>query len=136
MPVRPQLPLILLAAASAAVPLLAHHSVAAKFDKSVTLSLRGVVSRIEWMNPHARFWLDTTEDNGPTTWEFELPAPNALARNQGRQRDFIKVGDQLTVMLWRAKDGSRVAHALSLTLPSGQTIELPRGEWGPIARTE
>jgi hypothetical protein len=131
-----QLPLILLAAASAAVPLLAHHSVAAKFDKSTTLILRGVVSRIEWMNPHARFWLDTTEDNGPTTWEFELPAPNALARNQGRQRDFIKVGDQLTVMLWRAKDGSRVAHALSLTLPSGQTIELPRGEWGPIARTE
>ena len=133
---RPQLPLILLAASSAAVPLLAHHSVAAKFDKSVTLTLRGVVSRIEWTNPHARFWLGTTEDNGPTTWEFELPAPNALARNQGRQRDFIKVGDQLTVMLWRAKDGSRVAHALSLTLPSGQTIELPRGEWGPIARTE
>ena len=134
---RPQLPLILLAASSAAVPLLAHHSVAAKFDKSVTLTLRGVVSRIEWMNPHARFWLDTTEDNGPTTWEFELPAPNALVRvrNQGLQRDFIKVGDQLTVMLWRAKDGSRVAHALSLTLPSGQAIEFPR-EWGPMARTQ
>jgi hypothetical protein len=41
--------------------------------------------------------------NGPTTWEFELPAPNALVRNQGLQRDFIKVGDQLTVMMWRAK---------------------------------
>src|SRR5262249_21286267 len=74
MPRSPQLPVILLAAASAAVPLLAHHLVAAKFDKSVTLTLRGVVSRIEWMNPHARFRLDTTEDNGPTTWEFELPA--------------------------------------------------------------
>ena len=135
MPIRPQLPLILLAAASAAVPLLAHHSVAAKFDKSVTLTLRGVVSRIEWMNPHARFWLDTTEDNGPATWEFELPAPNALGRNQGRQRDFIKVGDQLTVMLWRAKDGSRVAHALSLTLPGGQAVEFPR-EWGQVARTQ
>ena len=132
---RAQLPLILLAAASTAVSLLAHHSVAAKFDKSTTLILRGVVSRIEWMNPHARFWLDTTEDNGPTTWEFELPAPNALVRNQGLQRDFIKVGDQITVMLWRAKDGSRVAHALSLTLPSGQTVEFPR-EWGPMARTQ
>jgi hypothetical protein len=121
---RAQLPLILLAAASTAVSLLAHHSVAAKFDKSTTLILRGVVSRIERMNPHARFWL-TTEDNGPTTWEFELPALNALVRNQGLQRDFIKVGDQLTVMLWRAKDGSRVAHALSLTLPSGQAIEFP-----------
>ena len=110
---------------------------AAKFDKSVTLTLRGAVSRIEWMNPHARFRLDTTEDNGPTTWEFELPAPNALVRvrNQGLQRDFIKVGDQITVMLWRAKDGSRVAHALRLTLPSGQAIEFPR-EWGPIARTQ
>ena len=132
---RAQLPLILLAAASTAVPLLAHNSVSAKFDKSTTLTLRGVVSRIEWMNPHARFWLDTTEDNGPTTWEFELPAPNALVRYQGFQRDFIKVGDQITVMLWRAKDGSRVAHALSLTLPSGQTIEFPR-EWGPMARTQ
>jgi hypothetical protein len=84
-------PLILLAAVSTAVSLLAHHSVAAKFDKSATLTLRGVVSRIEWMNPHARFWLDTTEDNGPTTWEFELPAPNALVRNQDLQRGFIKV---------------------------------------------
>jgi hypothetical protein len=132
---RAQLPLILLAAASAAVPLLAHHSVAARFDKSAMLTLRGVVSRIEWMNPHARFWLDTTEYNSPTTWEVELPARNALVRNQGLQRDFVKVGDQLTVMLWRAKDGSRVAHALSLTLPSGQVIEFPR-EWGPIARTQ
>ena len=132
---RARLPLILLAAASTAVSLLAHHSVAAKFDKSTTLTLRGVVSRIEWMNPHARFWLDTTEGNGPTTWEFELPAPNALVRNQGFQRDFIRVGDQLTVMLWRAKDGSRVAHALSLTLPSGQAIEFPR-EWGPRASTQ
>jgi hypothetical protein len=71
---------------------------------------------------------------GPTAWEFELPAPNALVRNQGLQRDFIKVGDQLTVMLWRANDGSRVAHAVGLTLPSGQAMEFPR-EWGPIAGT-
>jgi hypothetical protein len=130
-----QPPLILLAAASAAVSLLAHHSVAAKFDKSATLTLHGVVSRIEWMNPHARFWLDTTEDNGPTTWEFELPAPAALVRSQDFRRGFIKVGDQLTVTLWRAKDGSRVAHALSLTLPGGQAVEFPR-EWGQVARTQ
>lgn len=124
--------LILLA--STAVSLLAHHSVAAKFDKSATLTLRGVVSRIEWMNPHARFWLDTA-DRGPITWELELPAPVALIRDQRLQRDFIKVGDQLTVMLWRAKDGSRVAHALSLTLPSGQAVDFPR-EWGQIERTQ
>jgi hypothetical protein len=133
---RAEFPLILLAAASAAVPLLAHHSVAAKFDKSKTLTLRGAVSRIEWMNPHARFWLDTSEDNGPATWEFELPSPVALVRNQGLQRDFIKVGDQLTVTLWRAKDGSRVAHALSVTLPRGQIIEFPLVEWVTIAKPQ
>ena len=106
MPIRPQLPLILLAAASAAVPLLAHHSVAAKFDKSTTLILRGVVSRIEWMNPHARFYVDVKASDGKVTnWNFELGAIPVLLK-QGWRKTSLKEGDQVTVEGVMAKDGT------------------------------
>ena len=117
------------------MPGLAHHSVPAQYDVDREISIRGVVTRIEWMNPHARFWVDAKNDDGTVSnWEMELPPPNALRRERGG-RDFVKQGDQVGVNLWRAKDGSRLAHALTLTTPDGRVMNFPRN-WGMPANSK
>ena len=111
------------------VPLRAHHSVPATFDTGTMITMKGVISKTEWMNPHARLWVDAKNSDGTVAnWEMELPPPNALKR-EGVNMDFVKQGDQVTVTLWRAKDGSRLAHALALILPDGRVLNFPR-QWG------
>ena len=115
--------------AVAVLPILAHHSVPATFDINTTITIQGVVTKTEWTNPHARFWVDARNAEGSVSnWELELPAPNALMKENVR-RDFIKQGDQVTVNLWRAKDGSNFAHTLTLTFPDGRVMSFPR-DWG------
>lgn len=110
-------------------PALAHHSVSAEYDIATEIAMYGVVTRIEWMNPHARLWMDATNDDGTVSaWELELPPPNALKRMAGNL-DFIRQGDRVGVNLWRAKDGSRLAHTLSLTTPAGRVMKFPSGNW-------
>ncbi len=105
-------------------PLLAHHSVAAEFDISRTITIQGTVTRTEWLNPHARVWVDAKNDDGTVSnWEVELPPPNNLKRN-GLTKDSLNQGDQIALSVWRAKDGSRLANGLTLTPPDGQTLKL------------
>jgi hypothetical protein len=114
--------------AASVMPVLAHHSVPAVFDVSRTIIVQGVVTRIEWVNPHARLWVDAKNEDGTVSnWELELPPPNALKREGGL--DFVKQGDQVTVNVWRALDGSRLAHTLTLTTQDGRVLNFPRG-WG------
>jgi diaminopimelate epimerase len=118
-----------LSLATSVMPLSAHHSVESQYDVDRTLTIRGVVTKIEWTNPHARFWVDANNGDGTVSnWEMELPAPNALKYRNVRI-DFVKQGDQVTVDLWRAKDGSRLAHALTVTTPDGRVLSFPRS-WG------
>ena len=121
-----------LGVAVSVMPGLAHHSIPAQYDVDREISIRGVVTRIEWTNPHARLWVDAKNDDGTVSgWEMELPPPNALKRELGGL-DFVKQGDQVSVSLWRAKDGSRVAHTLTLTMPDGRVMNSPRnGGWMP-----
>ena len=105
-------------------PLLAHHSVAAQFDISKTITIQGAVTKTEWLNPHARVWVDAKNDDGTVSnWEIELGPPNSLMR-EGFTKDFVKQGDQITASVWRAKDGSKLANALTLTLPDGRILKL------------
>ncbi len=114
-----------------ALALAAHHSVPAVYDINRTLTIRGVVTKTEWMNPHARFWVDAKNDEGTVSgWEMELPAPNALLR-EGVRRDFVAPGHPVTVNVFPAKNGSRLAHALVLTLPDGSVMNFPRN-WLPM----
>ena len=106
----------------AAMPMLAHHSFAAEYDRSKSVTLKGTVTKVEWMNPHARFYVDVKDDKGAVTnWEFELGSPNGLMRS-GWTRNSLKEGDTVTVAGSLAKDGSHLANASSVTLENGKRV--------------
>ncbi|HEY3824306.1 MAG TPA: DUF6152 family protein [Bryobacteraceae bacterium] len=105
-----------------ALPLLAHHSFAAEYDASKPITVTGSVTKVEWMNPHARFYVDVKGENGKVTnWNFELGAIPVLLK-QGWKKDSLKVGDQVTVDASRAKDGSNSANARKVVLPDGRRV--------------
>ncbi len=110
------------------VPLMAHHSFAAEYDSAKTITVKGVVQKVAWVNPHAYVWVDVKDDSGKVvTYAFESLSPNALARN-GWTRNSLKPGDQVTVDGYLAKDGKPLAdgsiHANSklITLSDGRKV--------------
>ncbi len=106
-----------------AIPALAHHSFVAEYDAKRPVTLNGVVTRVEWTNPHARFYIDVKDENGNlTNWNFELASPIAL-RRLGWTRDFLEVGSVVTVFGSLAKDGSKMANARTVTLADGRKME-------------
>ena len=104
------------------MPVVAHHSFAAEYDADKPIVLKGVVTKIEWMNPHARFYIDVADDGGQVTnWNLELASPNVLTRN-GWKRSSLQIGDRVTVHASLAKDGSKLANARTVQLPDGRTV--------------
>jgi hypothetical protein len=109
-----------LAASSGTVA--AHHSFAAQYDANKPVTLKGIVSKVEWTNPHARFYVDVRDETGTiTNWNLELASPNVLVRN-GWSRKSLSVGDEIVVEGSLAKDGSKMANARVVRLADGRRV--------------
>jgi len=104
------------------VPVLAHHSFAAEYDRDKPIAFKGVVTKVQWMNPHVWFFVDAKDANGDVVhWDCEAGNPNMLARN-GWKKDSLKVGDEISVEGSRAKDGSFTMNARSIKLSDGRQV--------------
>lgn len=113
---------ILLAGSVLSFPALAHHSFAAEYDSNKPVKVNGVVTRVEWQNPHIWFYVDSKDENGNVThWAFSGGAPGQLMR-RGIMRDVIQPGMTVNVQGYRAKDGSNNANGAIVTFPDGRNV--------------
>ena len=101
---------------------LAHHSFSSEYDGEKTFKVTGVVAKVEWTNPHVRFYVDVKESDGKlTNWNLELASPSALARNGWTSRT-LKVGDTLTVQGYAAKVAPNRGNARSVITADGRSL--------------
>ena len=103
---------------AAAAPILAHHSLAAKYDTRQSILMKGTVTKISWENPHVRLYLQAEDKAAPDAgWEFELGSPNLQIQN-GWRLDTFRRGDHVMVTAYPARDGSRFGYASKVALSS------------------
>ena len=107
---------------AAVLPLPAHHAFGGEFDPDRPILLKGKVVKVEWVNPHVRFSINVTDgDRKVVSWDLELGSPNFLQR-EGWTRTSLKVGDQVVVSGYLAKDGSHLANAHDVRLADGRKV--------------
>ena len=107
-----------------AVALQAHHAFAAEFDARKEVTLKGAVTRVEWVNPHVWIHVDVKKPDGKTeSWAIEAGTPNVLFR-RGFTKESLLPGTEIVVDGYQAKDGSHRANGRNLTLPNGKMLFL------------
>ena len=120
--IRNCLPLLASSITIAALPAAAHHSFAGQFDRNLPVTFEGVVTKIEWQNPHVWFYVDAEDADGNLIhWEAETTNPNALLR-RGWRHDDLKVGDEVSVEGFRAICCENVMNAQIVRLPDGRRV--------------
>ena len=106
----------------AAPPLLAHHAFAAEFDANKPVTMKGTVTKMEWVNPHVWLHIDVkTPDGKVENWAFEAGTPNVLFR-RGFTRQSLATGTVVVVDGYRSKDGTRRANGRNITFEDGKQL--------------
>jgi hypothetical protein len=109
-----------------AVPIAAHHSWTAEYDAKKPVTVKGVVTRVEWTNPHTHFYVDSTDENGKVTnWNFEMASTPALERN-GFSRKTLPIGTQVTVMGFGGRSVLERAIVTSFKGSDGKEFFVPK----------
>jgi len=113
---------------------LAHHSFAAEFDANKRVTLTGVVTKVEWTNPHVWFYINVKDEKTGevTNWGAEMGPPHGLQRS-GWRRETLKIGEKVTVSGSLAKNGSKRMNARQVTMAStggrpGETLDAASSE--------
>ena len=118
-----------------ALPVLAHHSFAAEFDATKPITVKGTVTKMDWVNPHSHLRFDVKADDGTIEhWSAECLPPNGLYR-QGWNKNTIKGGEEVTVTGFKAKDGSNYMWTQTIITADGRRLlsGSPEGPGGPTA---
>ena len=106
----------------AAAPVDAHHAFAAEFDSTKPVKLRGTITKMEWINPHAWMHLEVKNKDGSVEqWMIEAGPPGALVR-RGWKKDSVVPGTEVLVEGYQALDGSRRANGRDVTFPDGTRL--------------
>jgi hypothetical protein len=112
----------------AAVPVLAHHSLAAQFDESAAVTLTGTISKVEWVNPHVYLHMDVADQGGKTSkWEVETFPPSTLRRG-GLTKETLGLGQKVTVLAFKARNGSPLAFLRKITFADGHELVIWLGD--------
>jgi len=119
---------MIVALSGAAAPALAHHSLQSEYDINQSITLRGTVTKVDWVNPHVYVYLDVKDDKGAVTrWAVTTLPPGNLRRG-GLTRDLLGYGETVSILAFQARDGSHLAFLRTITFADGHTLEIWLGD--------
>lgn len=108
------------------LPALAHHSIAGQFDMTKTVRIAGVVSRVEWTNPHVYLFLDSKDNKGSTVWKLET-LPVAMLRKAGIKKQMLMTGETVTMDVCPVRNGTEhLGFILNIQFPDGRRFQFSK----------